>query len=184
MVPLVKTIITRCKRCIRFASMVAGVDDLNPTGRGNDMQVGTFVKKLFFLDLHGRYAKVWSTTLSDCHMETSVDDRCSGAKGDCLRQRCGRGVWTEQKLQTADAGAGAVRLRPQCAMRWPVWTLKWTCVRREREKKSHFQRLDNNRRPICDINVGTTLICRSPSKSSSFWTQVCFEARRSEFLLN
>ena len=40
--PLVKTIMTRCihcTRCIRFASEVAGIDDLGTTGRGNDMQV-------------------------------------------------------------------------------------------------------------------------------------------------
>lgn len=40
--PLVKTIMTRCihcTRCIRFASEVAGVDDLGTTGRGSDMQV-------------------------------------------------------------------------------------------------------------------------------------------------
>jgi len=28
-----------CTRCIRFASEVAGVDDLGTTGRGSDMQV-------------------------------------------------------------------------------------------------------------------------------------------------
>jgi NADH dehydrogenase (ubiquinone) Fe-S protein 1 len=40
--PLIKTIMTRCihcTRCIRFASEVAGVDDLGTSGRGNDMQV-------------------------------------------------------------------------------------------------------------------------------------------------
>lgn len=40
--PLIKTIMTRCihcTRCIRFASEVAGIDDLGTTGRGNDMQV-------------------------------------------------------------------------------------------------------------------------------------------------
>ena len=40
--PLIKTIMTRCihcTRCIRFASEVAGVDDLGTTGRGGDMQV-------------------------------------------------------------------------------------------------------------------------------------------------
>jgi NADH dehydrogenase/NADH:ubiquinone oxidoreductase subunit G len=40
--PLVKTIMTRCihcTRCIRFASEVAGIDDLGTSGRGNDMQV-------------------------------------------------------------------------------------------------------------------------------------------------
>lgn len=54
--PLVKTIMTRCihcTRCIRFASEVAGVDDLGTTGRGNDMQVGTYVEKLFLTELSG-----------------------------------------------------------------------------------------------------------------------------------
>ncbi|ELU18021.1 hypothetical protein CAPTEDRAFT_173354 [Capitella teleta] len=54
--PLVKTIMTRCihcTRCIRFASEVAGVDDLGTTGRGNDIQVGTYVEKLFESELSG-----------------------------------------------------------------------------------------------------------------------------------
>jgi NADH dehydrogenase (ubiquinone) Fe-S protein 1 len=54
--PLVKTIMTRCihcTRCIRFASEVAGVDDLGTTGRGADMQVGTYVEKLFSSELSG-----------------------------------------------------------------------------------------------------------------------------------
>ncbi|XP_058665886.1 NADH-ubiquinone oxidoreductase 75 kDa subunit, mitochondrial [Ammospiza caudacuta] len=54
--PLVKTIMTRCiqcTRCIRFASEVAGVDDLGTTGRGNEMQVGTYVEKMFMSELSG-----------------------------------------------------------------------------------------------------------------------------------
>lgn len=54
--PLVKTIMTRCihcTRCIRFASEVAGVDDLGTTGRGSDMQVGTYVEKLLASELSG-----------------------------------------------------------------------------------------------------------------------------------
>ncbi|KAJ9584415.1 hypothetical protein L9F63_021235, partial [Diploptera punctata] len=54
--PLIKTIMTRCihcTRCIRFASEVAGVDDLGTTGRGNDMQVGTYVEKFFLSELSG-----------------------------------------------------------------------------------------------------------------------------------
>ena len=38
---------------IRFASEVAGVDDLGTTGRGSDMQVGTYVEKLFRSELSG-----------------------------------------------------------------------------------------------------------------------------------
>ncbi|VVC36797.1 Hypothetical protein CINCED_3A003457 [Cinara cedri] len=54
--PLVKTVMTRCihcTRCIRFASEVAGVDDLGTTGRGSDMQVGTYIEKMFLSELSG-----------------------------------------------------------------------------------------------------------------------------------
>ncbi|XP_058056822.1 NADH-ubiquinone oxidoreductase 75 kDa subunit, mitochondrial-like [Anopheles bellator] len=54
--PLIKTYMTRCihcTRCIRFASEVAGVDDLGTTGRGSDMEVGTYVERLFLSELSG-----------------------------------------------------------------------------------------------------------------------------------
>uniref|UniRef100_H3B728 NADH-ubiquinone oxidoreductase 75 kDa subunit, mitochondrial n=1 Tax=Latimeria chalumnae TaxID=7897 RepID=H3B728_LATCH len=55
--PLVKTIMTRCihcTRCIsRFASEVAGIDDLGTTGRGNEMQVGTYIEKMFMSEVSG-----------------------------------------------------------------------------------------------------------------------------------
>ncbi|XP_017782760.1 PREDICTED: NADH-ubiquinone oxidoreductase 75 kDa subunit, mitochondrial [Nicrophorus vespilloides] len=54
--PLIKTIMTRCihcTRCIRFASEVAGVDDLGTTGRGSDMQIGTYVEKFFMSEMSG-----------------------------------------------------------------------------------------------------------------------------------
>lgn len=54
--PLIKTIMTRCiqcTRCTRFASEVAGVEDLGTTGRGNDLQIGTYVEKMFMSELSG-----------------------------------------------------------------------------------------------------------------------------------
>ena len=54
--PLVKTIMTRCihcTRCVRFGSEVAGVDDLGTTGRGNDLQIGTYIEKMFNSELSG-----------------------------------------------------------------------------------------------------------------------------------
>ncbi|XP_035249481.1 NADH-ubiquinone oxidoreductase 75 kDa subunit, mitochondrial-like isoform X2 [Anguilla anguilla] len=54
--PLVKTIMTRCihcTRCIRFATEIAGVEDLGTTGRGNGMLVGTYVEKMFMSELSG-----------------------------------------------------------------------------------------------------------------------------------
>lgn len=38
---------------IRFANEIAGVDDLGTTGRGNDMQVGTYIEKMFMSELSG-----------------------------------------------------------------------------------------------------------------------------------
>ena len=54
--PLVKTVMTRCihcTRCIRFATEVAGVSDLGATGRGETMEVGTYVEKALASELSG-----------------------------------------------------------------------------------------------------------------------------------
>jgi len=54
--PLVKTIMTRCihcTRCIRFSSEIAGVEDFGTTGRGNEMQIGTYVEKMLMSELSG-----------------------------------------------------------------------------------------------------------------------------------
>jgi NADH dehydrogenase (ubiquinone) Fe-S protein 1 len=37
----------------RFAHEVAGVEDLGTTGRGSDMQIGTYVEKLLASELSG-----------------------------------------------------------------------------------------------------------------------------------
>lgn len=54
--PLVKTIMTRCiqcTRCVRFGEEVAGVEVLGTTGRGNDLQIGTYVEKMIDSELSG-----------------------------------------------------------------------------------------------------------------------------------
>ena len=54
--PLVKTFMTRCihcTRCIRFAQDVAGVPELGATGRGEDMEVTTYVQKALSSELSG-----------------------------------------------------------------------------------------------------------------------------------
>lgn len=54
--PLVKTSMNRCiqcTRCVRFANEVAGVEELGTTGRGNDMQIGTYVEKVMDSELSG-----------------------------------------------------------------------------------------------------------------------------------
>ncbi|PPE02461.1 hypothetical protein GOBAR_DD00516 [Gossypium barbadense] len=54
--PLVKTVMTRCiqcTRCVRFATEVAGVQDLGMLGRGSGEEVGTYVEKLMTSELSG-----------------------------------------------------------------------------------------------------------------------------------
>ena len=38
---------------VRFASEIAGVDDLGTTGRGGEMQVGTYIEKMFNSEMSG-----------------------------------------------------------------------------------------------------------------------------------
>jgi NADH-quinone oxidoreductase subunit G len=54
--PLIKTIMTRCihcTRCVRFATEVAGVPELGATGRGEAMEIGTYVEKAITSELSG-----------------------------------------------------------------------------------------------------------------------------------
>ncbi|MCH8858083.1 MAG: NADH-quinone oxidoreductase subunit G, partial [Proteobacteria bacterium] len=54
--PLIKTIMTRCihcTRCIRFGTEIAGVPDLGATGRGEDMEVVTYLEKAMESELSG-----------------------------------------------------------------------------------------------------------------------------------
>jgi len=54
--PLVKTSMNRCihcTRCIRFANDVAGAPELGSTGRGNDIQIGTYLETALDTELSG-----------------------------------------------------------------------------------------------------------------------------------
>src|SRR5258708_7635244 len=54
--PLVKTEMTRCihcTRCIRFLTEIAGVEELGATGRGEDMEIGTYIEKALTSELSG-----------------------------------------------------------------------------------------------------------------------------------
>jgi NADH-quinone oxidoreductase subunit G len=54
--PLVKTVMTRCiqcTRCVRFATEIAGVAELGATGRGESMEIGTYVEKALTSELSG-----------------------------------------------------------------------------------------------------------------------------------
>ena len=54
--PLIKTSMNRCihcTRCIRFANDIAGAPELGSTGRGNDMQIGTYLEKNLDSEMSG-----------------------------------------------------------------------------------------------------------------------------------
>ena len=54
--PVVKTVMTRCihcTRCVRFATEIAGVEDLGVFGRGMNSEIGTYVSKAFQSELSG-----------------------------------------------------------------------------------------------------------------------------------
>lgn len=54
--PLVQTVMTRCihcTRCVRFANEVAGADELGTSGRGNDIQIGTYIEKTIASEMSG-----------------------------------------------------------------------------------------------------------------------------------
>jgi NADH-quinone oxidoreductase subunit G len=59
--PLVKTVMTRCihcTRCIRFATEIAGVEELGATGRGENMEIGTYVEKALSSELSGNLVDI------------------------------------------------------------------------------------------------------------------------------
>jgi NADH-quinone oxidoreductase subunit G len=59
--PIVKTIMTRCiqcTRCIRFSTEVAGVEILGATGRGEHMEVTTYVEKTINSELSGNLVDI------------------------------------------------------------------------------------------------------------------------------
>ena len=54
--PLVKTSMNRCiqcTRCVRFSAEVAGVSDLGATGRGEDMEITTYLERAMTSELQG-----------------------------------------------------------------------------------------------------------------------------------
>ena len=59
--PLIKTIMTRCihcTRCIRFVNEICGVADIGAVGRGEHMEITTFVEKAIASELSGNLADV------------------------------------------------------------------------------------------------------------------------------
>ena len=84
--PLVKTIMTRCiqcTRCVRFATEVAGVPDLGATGRGEDMEITTYLEKAFASELSGNVVDLCPVgALTVASLTPSLR-----ARGNCARPK-------------------------------------------------------------------------------------------------
>ena len=54
--PLIKTFMTRCihcTRCVRFADEIAGMPEMGATGRGEHMEIGTYIENTITSELSG-----------------------------------------------------------------------------------------------------------------------------------
>ena len=64
--PLIKTQMTRCihcTRCVRFATEIAGVPEIGAIGRGEDMQITTYLEQSMQSELIckcSRFMSCWS----------------------------------------------------------------------------------------------------------------------------
>ncbi len=59
--PLVKTVMTRCiqcTRCVRFGEEIAGVTELGVIGRGEHLEIGTYVEQMVTSELSGNLIDV------------------------------------------------------------------------------------------------------------------------------
>ena len=53
---IIKTVMTRCihcTRCVRFATEIAGIQELGIFGRGGDSEIGTYIDKVLLSELSG-----------------------------------------------------------------------------------------------------------------------------------
>lgn len=96
--PLVKTVMTRCihcTRCVRFATEVAGVQDLGMTGRGNASEIGTYVEKMMASELSGNVidlcpvgaltSKPYAFTARNWELRSTESVDVSDAQGSNIR---------------------------------------------------------------------------------------------------
>eukprot|EP00249_Psilotum_nudum_P014651 c24940_g1_i1 orf=402-2753(-) len=96
--PLVKTIMTRCihcTRCVRFATEIAGVQDLGVLGRGGSEEIGTYVERLMTSELSGNVidicpvgaltSKPYAFTARSWELKTTESIDVSDAVGSNIR---------------------------------------------------------------------------------------------------
>jgi NADH-quinone oxidoreductase subunit G len=91
--PLIKTVMTRCihcTRCVRFAEEVAGVEEIGAIGRGESMQITSYLEKAVTSEVSGNVIDLCPVGLQALCLpgaavgaEEDRFDRCDG----CHRQQ-------------------------------------------------------------------------------------------------
>ena len=80
--PLIKTQMTRCihcTRCVRFATEVAGVPELGAIGRGEDMQITTYLEQSMQSELSANVVDLCPVGAPTGHKSTTLADN-----SDCI----------------------------------------------------------------------------------------------------
>ena len=132
--PLVKTIMNRCihcTRCIRFSTEVAGVSELGATGRGEDMEITTYLERAMTSELQANVvdlcpvgaltsrpyafkARPWELTKTE-----SID--VMDALGSNIRVDCARQGSDAHPAADERAGERGVDLRQDALLRGRPW---------------------------------------------------------------
>jgi NADH-quinone oxidoreductase subunit G len=136
--PLVKTVMTRCiqcTRCVRFVTEVAGVSELGATGRGEDMEITTYLEASLTSELSANVidlcpvgaltskpyafnARPWELTKTDSIdvMDALGSNIRVDARGDAVLRvlpRVNDGIneeWISDKTRYAEDGLSRQRL--------------------------------------------------------------------------
>ncbi|MFZ2029719.1 MAG: NADH-quinone oxidoreductase subunit NuoG [Vitreimonas sp.] len=152
--PLVKTVMTRCiqcTRCIRFATEVAGVPELGATGRGEDMEITTYLEASLSSELSANVidlcpvgaltskpyafnARPWELTKTETIdvMDALGSNIRVDARGDAVLRvlpRVHEGIneeWISDKTRYAEDGLGRQRLdRPYIRENGKLRSASW-----------------------------------------------------------
>ncbi|MGH6816237.1 MAG: NADH-quinone oxidoreductase subunit NuoG [Hyphomicrobiaceae bacterium] len=96
--PLIRTFMNRCihcTRCVRFMAEIAGVEELGAIGRGEDMEITTYLERGMISELSANIADLcpvgalvhrpWSSTLRSWELEPTESVDAMDAVGSAIR---------------------------------------------------------------------------------------------------
>ena len=113
--PLVSTDMTRCihcTRCVRFTSEIAGIQELGTTGRGENMEIGTYVetrRRTRALGQHHRSVPGGGAQFQAVPLPRACLGDDAGGPGLAARRRWHQYLRTRAARQTHACGAASQR---------------------------------------------------------------------------